>query len=107
MQTIKQLTKQEAIDFANKDEWRSWSDKKIVQFQLYQKLLCIEWSTVHRAIENVFNRPVFTHEFADQEKLKQEYERIKNKHNNDICSNCGQRLETYIGNFKMCRKCKK
>ena len=71
---MNKLTKQEAIDIYNKGEWKSWTDKQIVDFQLYEELLCMEFSVFHKAVGNMLGRPVFNHEFAHPETLIAEYE---------------------------------
>ena len=73
---MRQLTEKEAIALAETGVWRNWSDEDIVQFQLYQERLCMDFSRFHQAVEAVFGRPVYTHEFAtpNWEAMQQEYE---------------------------------
>lgn len=47
--------------------------------QLYQKLLCVPFNVFHKAITEVLDRPVFTHEFAWLEELQDEFEGKKPK----------------------------
>jgi len=71
---IKQLTREQAIAFAKSGEWKDWTDEEVVKFQLYQKKLCLDFSRFHKAMEGVLGRPVFTHEFAEYDRLVDEYE---------------------------------
>lgn len=70
---LKQLTKEQAIAFANSKEYENWTHDQIVRFQLFQRLMCMPFDKFHEAIEAVLDRPVFTHEFADSDSLKREY----------------------------------
>ena len=71
---MKQLTKAKAQKMYDDKEWKDWSDKQIVDFQLYQKKLCMEWTVFHGAVERILGRPVYTYEFSQPDKLKAEYE---------------------------------
>ena len=68
------MKKEEAIKLYNSKWWEGKTAKEVVDFQLYEEKLCIEFSAFHKAIEKVLGRPVFTHEFADQKALQEEYE---------------------------------
>ena len=61
---MKQLTEKEAIDFYDKELWKTMSLKERAQFQIIQDRLCMPWSIFHEAVEKTLDRPVFTHEFA-------------------------------------------
>ncbi len=61
---MKQLTTEQAIEFAKNKVCENWTDEQIVRFQLFQKKLCMDFSRFHEAIEKVLDRPVFTHEFG-------------------------------------------
>lgn len=76
---MRQLTEKEAIKFAESKIWESWNDEEIVRFQLFQELLCMDFSRFHEAMEKVLNRPIFTHEFAFEENLMEEYLGIRQK----------------------------
>jgi hypothetical protein len=41
---MKQLTKEQAIEIANSEEWKNWTNEEIVKLQLYQKKLCMPFS---------------------------------------------------------------
>lgn len=69
----KQLTTEQAIELAKSGIWKEWTDEQIVRFQLFQTKLCMDFSRFHEAMGKVLDRPVFTHEFADQESLIKEY----------------------------------
>ena len=68
-----QLTKEQAIKMFDSYLWKEWNDEQIVRFQLFQKKLCMPFSCFHSAVENVFGRQVYTHEFAYPDNLKEEY----------------------------------
>jgi hypothetical protein len=68
-----QLTEKEAIALAESGDWKFWDSEKIVRFQLFQRKLCMDFSAFHRATEEVLARPVFTHEFADRDRIVEEY----------------------------------
>ncbi|MFA5151280.1 MAG: hypothetical protein WC554_01845 [Clostridia bacterium] len=71
---MKQLTKDQAIAFANSRVWENWTDEQIVRFQLFQTKLCMDFGRFHEAMEKVLNRPIFTHEFGlNADGLVEEY----------------------------------
>ena len=76
---MKQLTKEQAIAMAESGAWKDWTDEQIVRFQLFQNRLCMDFSRFHEAMGNVLDRPVYTHEFAYPDKLKEEYLGVKEK----------------------------
>lgn len=74
---MKQLSEQEAIEMFESGIWRGWTDEQIVRFQLFQDRLCVDFSCFHKAISNVLNRPVYSHEFAFIDEIKKEYLGVK------------------------------
>ena len=72
MNNVKQLTKEQAIKFAQSEVWKDMTDRQIVEFQLFQSKLCVPFGEFHRAISAVLNRDVYTHEFGDSDTLKAE-----------------------------------
>ncbi len=71
---ILQLTRDQAIAFSREVNWSSWSDDKIVKFQLFQTLSCVGFDRYHEAIENVLGRPVYIHELGiERETLIADY----------------------------------
>ncbi len=70
------LSKQKAISLYESKEWEKWSNLEIVAKQLYTEKLFLPFEIFHEAIEIVLNRPVYTHEFAQPESLKKEFEKI-------------------------------
>jgi hypothetical protein len=68
------MTQDEAIAFAKSGVWKAYSDQQIVELQLYQDRLCMDWCSFHKAIEAVLSRPVWTHEFARPQILRDEFE---------------------------------
>jgi hypothetical protein len=71
---MRQLNEQQAISIAKDGKWKEWTDEEVVKFQLYQERLCMNFNRFQEAVENVFGRPVFTHEFANYKRLQEEYE---------------------------------
>lgn len=69
----KQFTKEQAIAFSQSGVWKTWTAEQIVRLQLFQRLLCMDFSVFHKAIQEVLGRPVFTHEFTFYDDLVKEY----------------------------------
>lgn len=69
------MTKEQAIALADSKWWVGVSAHDIVMFQLFEPLLCMDFSTFHKAVETALDRPVWTHEFASSnvENLKKEF----------------------------------
>lgn len=72
-----QLTKEQAIAFAESEAYKQMTYEQIVRFQLFQDKLSMPFGVFHEAMENVLGRSVFTHEFANIEDLKKEYLGVK------------------------------
>lgn len=68
------MTKEEAIAMAESNWWKDKTAYEIVDFQLYEDTLCMDFSDFHKAIEDALGRSVWTHEFADRKGLQAEYE---------------------------------
>lgn len=64
MEQIKQLTKQEAINFYDGKLYEHMSDREKAIFQLTQDRLCMPFGVFHEAVEKTLGRPVFTHELG-------------------------------------------
>ncbi len=61
---MKQLTKEQAINFAESKAFSNMSYREIAEFQINQKKLCIPFNIFHEAVEKTIKRPVFSHEFG-------------------------------------------
>lgn len=72
MDEPRQLTQEEAIKFYKDGSWETMSSKELVNIQLFQRRLCMPFEVFHKAIEEVLGRPVWTHEFANTNSLKEE-----------------------------------
>ena len=70
---VQQLTKEQAKRFYDSKVWESWTDRQIVEFQLFQKKLALPFSRFHEAVEKVLKRSIYTCEFAFGDLLKQEF----------------------------------
>jgi hypothetical protein len=76
---MEQLTKEQAIAFAESGDWKDWTAQEIVKFQLFQDKLCMPFDVFHEAVEKVLGRPVWTHEFALVDHLRDEYLTLRPK----------------------------
>jgi len=70
---MKQLTKEQAIKMYESGIHNDMTSEEIVKFQLFQDRLCVPFGSFHKAMEDVLERPVWTHEFAWKEELIKEY----------------------------------
>lgn len=68
-----QMTKEQAIAFADTKAYEQLSDRQKVELQLFQDKLCMPFDVFHEATEKVLGRPVFTHEFGWPDNLKKEF----------------------------------
>ena len=69
-----QLTKEEAIAFHDSKAWELLKLDEVFVFAIPQERLCVPWDLLHEATEFTLGRPVWTHEFADQGRLIEEYD---------------------------------
>lgn len=67
------MTREQAIAKAEEKWWEDKTSSQIVEVQLFEPKLCMPFDLFHKAVEECLNRPVFTHEFADMNKLQKEY----------------------------------
>lgn len=67
------MTKEQAIELGKMRWWEGLSAHDIVMFQLFEPLLCMDFGTFHKAMEEALGRPVWTHEFAFSDQLKKEF----------------------------------
>lgn len=66
------IGKEKAIALAESGWWKELTPHDIVRVQFYTAELCMDFGDFHGAMEQVLGRPVWTHEFADFDRLKQE-----------------------------------
>jgi hypothetical protein len=69
-----ELTKEQAIAMAQSGWWLERTAREIVDIQLYEDRLTMDFSAFHRATEEALGRPVFSHEFARPDLLIAELE---------------------------------
>ena len=69
---MKQLTREQALAFAENKLWQGMNHRQIAEFQIEQDRLCMPFSVLHEAIEKTLGRPVYTHEFINREGLRKE-----------------------------------
>lgn len=68
------MNEQQAIELTQSGWWKEKTPLEIVSFQLYEPLLCMDFSAFHEAVEKVLERSVWTHEFGSYGRLKEEFE---------------------------------
>lgn len=84
---MKQLTKEQAIAFAENKCYENMTYRQIAEFQMEQDKLCIPFGVFHEAMEKTLGRPVFTHEFSFREELRKELYGEKEPHTfKEICA---------------------
>jgi hypothetical protein len=68
------MTREEAVAIYDSGQWKDWTAQEKVSCQLYEERLIMPFGEFQNAVNEAFGRPVFTHEFANPEKLQAEYE---------------------------------
>lgn len=68
-----QLSKDEAIELADRGTLNDMPARDAALFQLRQSLLCCDFSHFHKGMEDLLGRPVWSHEFARTDDLWAEY----------------------------------
>lgn len=69
------MTLEQANKFSDSGWWKDKTAEQITALQLYEPRLCLPvFSIFHGAVEKALGRPVFTHEFAAVERLRDEFE---------------------------------
>lgn len=69
---MEQLTREQAIAFAENKGYEGWTARQIAEFQLQQQKLCMPMDVFHKAINEALGRPVWTHEFRWPDELLKE-----------------------------------
>lgn len=69
---MEQLTREQAIAFAENKSYVGMTYRQIAEFQMEQDRLCMPFEVFHKALEQTLGRPVFTHELANRERLRKE-----------------------------------
>lgn len=67
------MTRDEAIVLAKSEWWIGRDPIEVFWFQFNEPLLCMDFGAFHEAAEKSLGRPVFTHEFADPDRLRAEF----------------------------------
>lgn len=70
---MKELTQGAAIALYESGWWKGMPDRDVVSFQLFQDRLCMPFGDFHAAVERVLKRPIWTHEFAFVDQLRNEF----------------------------------
>jgi len=79
MSIIEQLTKEEAIKFAEEKKWEGMSAIELASFQITQECLCMPFDVFHKAVEDSLGYPVFTHSFGDRGAVERMTEELSKK----------------------------
>lgn len=59
--------------YPNNKWWRSDDSTEIAKYQLFERILMVDFSKFHEGVEKLLGRPVFTHEFGlNYDGLKEE-----------------------------------
>lgn len=61
---MEQMTKEQAIAFAESGAWERLTPRERAVLQLTQRLMCMPFWAFHVALEEALGRPVWTHEIA-------------------------------------------
>lgn len=71
-----ELTEREAYGIAETRFWESdeWTPTELALMQLNQRRLVMDFSVFHQSVENLLERPVWTHEFINPDAMLNEYE---------------------------------
>ena len=67
------MTKEEAKKLSDSKFWEFMTFEDRATFQLFENRLCMPFEVFHEAIEKLLGRPVWTHEFADADRLQKEF----------------------------------
>ncbi len=70
---MRKLTESQAIEFYQGGQWKDLDNEEIVKLQLFQTRLCVPFDVFHEACKIVFDRPVWSREFANAKNLREEY----------------------------------
>ena len=66
------MTREQAIKLYESGWWEPLGHPERAMFQMFEPLLCMPFAVFHEAVEKTLGRPVFTHEFAYPDSLRQE-----------------------------------
>ena len=69
---MKQLSAEEAKKYYESERWKDLTPAQLAKFQIQQPLLTVPWNVFQKAVSDVLERPVLTHEFSEPEILVQE-----------------------------------
>lgn len=61
---MEQLTKEQALAFAEKELYKDMTDRQRAEFQMEQEKLCMPFEVFHASLEKALGRGVYTHEFG-------------------------------------------
>lgn len=68
----KHLSIDESVELYNSGWWKQITMQRAAFLQLHQEKICMPWEVFHDYLEILLERPIFTHKFADFDKLKKE-----------------------------------
>lgn len=61
---MKQMTREQAVAFADSGAWRDLDDRGRAELQMHQERMCMPFSEFHQSLEKTLGRGVWTHEIA-------------------------------------------
>lgn len=67
------LTREQAVALADSKWWIGLPAQHVVEFQLFEDRLCMDFGDFHAAVKKALGRGVWSHEFADIERLRKEF----------------------------------
>lgn len=80
-----QVSKANAITFAEEMQYNTMSIVEQAMFQIHQKRLCMPFGVFHKAVETTLNASVWTHMFADPELLVKFRKGITEAYELELC----------------------
>jgi hypothetical protein len=66
------VTEEQAKRLFESDFWKNMDVKHIALFQIFEDRLCMPFAIFHQSVEKTVGHPVWTHEFARPERLRNE-----------------------------------
>lgn len=67
------IGREKAIELYNSNWWEKCSPIRIAEMGLRTIELCLPFHILHKNVEKILNRPVYTHEFAKLENILSEF----------------------------------
>jgi hypothetical protein len=91
------VKREDAIALSKSGFWKEMTLEAIVRFQLFEDLLCMPFNVFHEAVEKVLGRSVWTHEFAEPDRLRSELRQVA-QGSRSLDNRCGGQPPNGSGN---------